>query len=242
MNILLIAGHGDGDSGATAYNRREDVLAREVVSNVKAALSIYECNVEVFDTAKSAYHELVTLGKSYDFTRFDYVLEVHFNAFRENSDGNITGSEIYVTRAEASVAVEESILKRLATLGFKNRGVKRMNFSVILKAKNQGVSSALLEVCFIDDLDDITLYESRKIQVAQAIAGGIAEGFRLKKRGEDMAFSDIENHWARAEIERLSDLGIVDGYADGTFRPDEKLSRAEAAKMLTRLYDALNVN
>lgn len=49
-------------------------------------------------------------------------------------------------------------------------------------------------------------------------------------------FSDIENHWGKASIEKLAAAGIINGYPDGTFRPDDKIKRAEAAKMLNMLY------
>jgi hypothetical protein len=44
------------------------------------------------------------------------------------------------------------------------------------------------------------------------------------------AFSDVEGHYA-ASIETLSTWGVVGGYADGTFRPDNTLQRQQFAKM-----------
>lgn len=44
--------------------------------------------------------------------------------------------------------------------------------------------------------------------------------------------SDISNHWAKAEITALCEKGIVAGYPDGTFRPENTLTRAEFIKML----------
>ena len=42
------------------------------------------------------------------------------------------------------------------------------------------VSAALLEVCFLDDADDMNLYVAKRTQVAMAIATGIADGFGWK--------------------------------------------------------------
>ena len=44
-------------------------------------------------------------------------------------------------------------------------------------------------------------------------------------------FSDIDDSFARSDIEALSASGIVSGYPDGTFRPDAPASRAEFLKM-----------
>jgi hypothetical protein len=48
------------------------------------------------------------------------------------------------------------------------------------------------------------------------------------------SFSDVADHWAQAEIEQAAALGWVQGYPDGTFRPDEPVSRAEAMTMINR--------
>lgn len=238
MRILLIAGHGNGDSGATAFGRREDELTRSLVSKIYTSLLRYDCICDIFDTNKSAYNELVTRGNAIDFTPYDYVLEVHFNAFSENSDGKVMGCEVYVTREEKNIAVEQAMLSKIALSGLKSRGVKRMNFTVIAEAKRQGASSTLLETCFIDDADDMKIYLANEDKIAAAVADAIAEGYRLNLK-EDNMFSDIANHWAREHIEKMAELDVVNGYADGTYRPGNPVTRAEAAVMLSRLYDLL---
>jgi hypothetical protein len=45
-------------------------------------------------------------------------------------------------------------------------------------------------------------------------------------------FSDIGNHWAKACILALADRGILNGYPDGTFRPDAGITRAEFATLM----------
>ncbi len=54
-----------------------------------------------------------------------------------------------------------------------------------------------------------------------------------------LLFTDLAGHWAKANIERAADLGIAAGYADGTFRPNRSVTRAEFAAMLVR---ALGLN
>ncbi len=238
MKILLIAGHGNGDSGATAFGRSEAELTRSLVPKIKESLSRFNCVCDIFDMSKSAYNELVTRGNKINFTPYDYVLEVHFNAFSENSDGKVMGCEVYVTREEQNIAVEQAMVRNIASLGLKNRGVKRMNFTVIAEARRQGASSALLETCFIDDADDMKIYLVNENKIADAVADAIAEGYRLSLK-EGTMFSDITNHWARDAIEKMAELDVVDGYADGTYRPGNPLTRAEAAVMLSRLYDLL---
>lgn len=46
------------------------------------------------------------------------------------------------------------------------------------------------------------------------------------------AFKDTDGHWAESEIEQLVSAGVIDGFDDGTFRPDETVTRAQFIKML----------
>lgn len=59
---------------------------------------------------------------------------------------------------------------------------------------------------------------------------------RLLTSAQDQAagFSDISGHWAQAAVERMSQAGIITGYEDGTFRPDQTLTRAEAVTIVNR--------
>lgn len=53
------------------------------------------------------------------------------------------------------------------------------------------------------------------------------------------SFKDIQGHWAEKHIEKLKNAGIVNGHADGTFRPDEQITRAEAAVMMANILTYL---
>lgn len=183
MRILLIAGHGQGDPGAVGCGYCEADLTREIASLVKEKLSVY-ATVEVADMSVNWFNNKAKLPTD----GVDYVLEIHFNACVNDSKGNgiTTGTEIYVTTREKGTTVEENIVDGMASLGLKNRGVKRKNWSVINHCKSRGVSSALLEVCFIDDADDMLIYTAKKHDIAEAITNGIARGFGLEKRVDDL--------------------------------------------------------
>lgn len=176
MKILLIAGHGAGDCGAVGCGYKEADLTREVVKLIEPNLSNY-ATVEVADMSVNWFNNRAKLPLS----GVDYVLEIHFNACVNDTKGNgvTTGTEVYVTTSEKGTTVEEKMLKGIASLGFKNRGVKRKNYSVINHCKSKGISSALLEVCFIDDADDMKIYTAKKDAIADAITKSIVDGFGL---------------------------------------------------------------
>ena len=47
-------------------------------------------------------------------------------------------------------------------------------------------------------------------------------------------FSDINGHWAEGWMEELYDVGLTSGYPDGTYRPQNQVTRAEMAVFLLR--------
>lgn len=52
-----------------------------------------------------------------------------------------------------------------------------------------------------------------------------------------IAYKDVQaTHWAAAAIEHISHTGIMTGFNDGTFGPNEELTRAQAVKVLNRLF------
>ena len=173
MKILLIAGHGAGQPGAVGNGYKEVDLTREIVSMLKPKLDNY-ANVDIYPTSHNCYGDVTKGNVAVNFANYDYVLEIHLNA------GGGTGTEIYITSKEELFDVEQNIVNSISK-HYKNRGVKRKDFLVISEAKRKGVSSALLEVCFIDSASDMNVYATKKDEVVQSIADGIIGGFQLKQ-------------------------------------------------------------
>lgn len=211
MKILLISGHGASDPGTVSQFGKEADETIYMVEEIKKTLSAY-AQVDLYPTERNAYKDAKAGKLAVDFGNYGYVLEVHFNSGAADLKGNgrTTGTEIYVTTAEKTVGVETKIVQSIAALGFKNRGVKRTNFTVIYRAKAAGVSSALLEVCFIDDKDDMSAYAAKKTQIAAAVANAIATQFGLKKGNQEAGSSP-----ATQEIKAGSVVTIKSGAVYG---------------------------
>ena len=186
LKILFICGHGADDPGAVGNGYKEADLVREIAPKLKNILSDY-AEVTLFDPEKNMYKYLKA-GESFDFKKYDYVFELHFNSSQKIA----TGTEILVHELEKGTSVEELIVKNISSLGFRNRGVKKrtdlLNMNVCKRV--QGVSYALLETCFINNPDDVTLYQEKKDDIIRAIADGIIEGFSLNKFKSDVQSSE----------------------------------------------------
>ena len=75
--------------------------------------------------------------------------------------------------------------------------------------------------------------------ITRAEFAAICARFDTSKRDGDSDFTDIAGHWAEAEIERAATLGWIMGYTDGTFRPENYITRAEAMTMINRVLNRL---
>ena len=188
MKILLIAGHGAGDPGATAKidgkTYKEADLTREVVSNLKPLLEAYGVSVTTYPISHDAYQDynagrLVSTAK---FSNHDYVLEIHFNAGRSDlkGDGKVAGDECFWPSRGKATGLEKPMTSRLFK-GYTQRASRSGKYAVINTAASNGVKANLLEVCFIDDADDMRIYLKNKSIIAQNIADGVAEYYGLKK-------------------------------------------------------------
>ncbi|WP_058486432.1 S-layer homology domain-containing protein [Defluviitalea phaphyphila] len=53
---------------------------------------------------------------------------------------------------------------------------------------------------------------------------------------EEYTFNDVkENHWAYENIKKAAKLGLIAGYPDGSFKPNESITYAEIIAMMIRL-------
>lgn len=252
MKILLIAGHGGTpyDSGAVGNGYTEAVETRRMATAVAPLLRNYGFSVQMYDQSQDAY-KVVTQGGSLPLSGVSYVMEFHLNAAANDYGGNgrTTGTEIFIHTNEKGDSVERAILKRVCALGFTNRGVKRSSGLAVLKhVYKHGISHALIETCFIDDKDDMTLYKSKFYEIAHAIADGVAEGFGVAKEEPELTETEIraiardEINKAKAEVAALKasewhasdwDAAKEAGLLDGT-RPRSPLTREEMSTVLQR--------
>lgn len=88
--------------------------------------------------------------------------------------------------------------------------------------------------------EDGTFCPNAKITRAEFAA--IAARFDSSAAETDSGFTDIAGHWAEAEISRAVSLGWLQGYEDGTFRPDQPITRAEVMTIVNRMLDRIPEN
>jgi len=233
MKIVIDPGHGGSDSGAVGSGLRESDIVLDVA--LKAGSKLQKAGVDVIftrnDDKKVTLEERTSLANA---QKADYFVSIHANA------GGGTGVETLIYK-EGSVAgnlakiIQEYIVN---ALGLKDRKVKARPDLWVLRKTN--MPAVLIELAFIDNPSDAEVLKNSKDEFANAIAAAILK-FIGKGDVEMPKFKDVPDfHWAKDVIEEISDLGIMKGFADGTFKHDEPLSRAQAAVLVKNLIDYLN--
>ncbi|UQZ84429.1 Thermophilic serine proteinase precursor [Paenibacillus konkukensis] len=85
----------------------------------------------------------------------------------------------------------------------------------------------------INGYDDYTFRPDLPITRAEATAI-LSRAFKLSKQ-KNIQYKDVSpSHWAYVDIARAAQSGIVDGYPDQTFAPDQPVSRMEMTSMIAR--------
>jgi N-acetylmuramoyl-L-alanine amidase len=176
MKINIHAGHcpdGKGACGAVGLIK-ESTEARKVKDLVIKYLktyghTVYDCTCETNETQNGCLKKIVSKCNDH---KVDLDVSIHFNSGAKDKKGNkkTTGTEVYIyTLSNKAKTYAQRTVKAISSLGFKNRGVKRsISLYVLRKTKSP---SMLIECCFVDDKDDIDLYNSDKM--AKAIVKGI---------------------------------------------------------------------
>lgn len=153
---------------------KESTEARKVVKYLieylkSAGNTAYDCTC---NDGKSQSDVLVKIVKKCNKHEVDLDVSIHFNCGVSDKKGNgkTTGVEVLINSASSKAKpYAERICKKVSALGFKNRGVKVRNNLYVLKHTN--APALLVECCFVDDKDDCSLYNAKKM--AKAIAEGI---------------------------------------------------------------------
>ena len=75
--------------------------------------------------------------------------------------------------------------------------------------------------------------------ITRAEFATICARFDTGKSSGTQTFSDIKGHWAQSYIERAAELGWIKGFEDGTFRPNDCITRAQAMTMINRVLNRI---
>ena len=77
--------------------------------------------------------------------------------------------------------------------------------------------------------------------VATGRADAIASPYIVNPDSYNPSFSDIQDHWAGDFIRPLGSLNLVTGFADGSFKPDTPINRAQYAALVVKVFNPTSI-
>ena len=177
MKILIISGHGAGDSGACGCGYKEADLTRKAASILEGKLDAYDCKVVRYPSARDCYQDNKNGVMQDSFSKYGLVIEIHFNSY----NGSAHGCEcLYRPARMRDLAAKVS--KAIADEGFFNRGAKQrtdlMNMNTCYR---NGVPYILIETCFIDNKADMTRYAKEVYDVWGNVAKAVCKYYGIEK-------------------------------------------------------------
>lgn len=64
----------------------------------------------------------------------------------------------------------------------------------------------------------------------------IMAGLGVSQADAAATLKDVSGHWAQATIQKLADAGVIAGNSDGTYKPNDKITRAEFATLVVKAF------
>ncbi len=219
-------------------NEDVEVNAQAVTSNFKTKSSVktYDYKVEGVDVVIEPESGIVKSGQEVTISskkgeKIYYTVDGSDPAFDE--DGNPTGTtEVYT---KPIIIEKDTTVKAVA--------VNEEGAVSVITSANYVVAHDLItdHVAYIqgDDLGNF----NPETPVTRAEIATIFSRITIKKMDIDYSaqtsFSDVsEDDWFATAVAFMENAGIVEGYEDGTFRPNNYITRAEFATIASR-YDRL---
>lgn len=224
MAHLVICGHGQGrnvyDPGAV--NRSLNITEAQKVRELAELMKQYATNTH-FITDKNVYDfgNITSISKGYES-----VTELHFNSF----NGQAYGTEVLIKEGFKPDNIDTA-LKNVLEKYFKPRGFKFVDWLYNANAMAQtGISYRLIEVCFIDNNNDMAIFEKNKNSIARELME-VIEGRKITENPKPTPTPtpNAQGSGNGLGIEQLATNTVNGVYGNGE----------ERKKKLGKLYDSV---
>lgn len=169
MKVILDAGHGGAEPGASFYGRQEKV------DNLKLTLAVGKILAQngvdvVYTRVNDTYNTPFEKAQMGNRSGADYFVSIHRNAMPV--PGTASGAETLVYQDSGVPALmARNITSALESAGFANLGVNERPGLVVLRRTQ--MPAVLVEAGFIDNEADNRIFDQNFDSIAWAIANGI---------------------------------------------------------------------
>lgn len=229
MTHLVICGHGQGKSvyDPGAVNRSLNITEAQKVRELAELMKQYATNTHfIMDKNVYDFGNIASVSKGYES-----VTELHFNSF----NGQAYGTEVLI-KGGFTPDKTDTALKNVLEKYFKPRGFKFVDWLYNANVMAQtGISYRLLEICFIDNNNDMAIFEKNKNSIARELIEAI-EGRKIVEKPKP---TPTPTSPAKTQTAGTNGLGIEQLATDtvnGKYGNGE-----ERKKNLGKLYDSVQI-
>lgn len=225
VDIILDAGHGGFDNGATYRGRAEKDDVLRLTLDVGRQLEKDGYSVAYIRT-EDVYESPYRKAEKANQTGGDIFISFHRNSGVEENLYNGVQALVYSTEGKEAVALGEAINENLEKLGFQDLGVEAIPDLIVLH-KTQ-MPAVLMEVGFINSDKDNELWDEKYTEIVQEIVSGIEETVPLKRQTWNEHSIQEEANFAR-ENHLVSDRA---GWNTDFYRKDNDISEGNEEDVL----------
>lgn len=210
IKIMIDAGHGGYDNGATYEGRLEKNDNLELALAVGEILQAQGYDVE-YTRTEDVYDSPVQKARIGNASGADFFVSIHRNSSATPNQYNGVQTLIY-DNSGIKAAMAENINKELEKVGYRNINVaERPDLAVLRRTKMPAV---LVEAGFINSDIDNNLWDTKFSETAEAIATGIDETIRsagLAAADESMVYEENSENADNGAMSEKSGYQILVG-------------------------------
>lgn len=210
VKIVIDAGHGGYDAGATYNGRREkdDTLALALAVGEILEAQGYDV---VYTRTDDVYDSPVQKARIGNESGADFFVSIHRNSSPTPNQYNGVQTLIY-NNAGLKATMAENVNKELEQVGYRNINVvERPDLAVLRRTKMPAI---LVEAGFINSDVDNNLFDTKFSETAEAIARGIDE--TIRDAGYTVAQSETRSEMVQVNALVSDETHLVQENESGT--------------------------
>ena len=248
-DTTVIASYTDSDNIIPFNPKAEPPMARpegyvKVTFDAELGLKLRESKAYYVKTdAKDSEGQPLTLkaikeGAGYGYPGYDSANGYEFNAW-DKPDATTIGTEDIVVTALAKVTPSKPDDRpSYPEVIYRDRIVEKEK--IVEKIVKVGENDELLkEIRYMQGYNGkFRPYDGlTRAEAAQILANALkADGYRYDAN-YNLSYTDVGNKWYTDAVRVVTQANVFQGYSDGTFRPQSKITRAEWVATLRRFQD-----
>ncbi|MDQ6421450.1 X2-like carbohydrate binding domain-containing protein [Paenibacillus sp. LHD-117] len=153
------------------------------------------------------------------------------------SEAELKDVGIYIEHSDGTKQLLKGVVVPYNSKGDKGLQFTVDHFSLFSLVKVPGLAETYQHSAYMNGYEDGTFKPDKKITRAE-IAAILSRVLTRDANEADIAYSDVSSSsWAKDAISTATKMGLMQGYADGTFGPDKSITRAEMAKLVSIMIE-----